>query len=425
MNKENENRTDNVKIAIRAALENPAELERLYRSDRAAFRKAFNSLYPDISDRSAARFWNERLNFEREDISWGRSSDLAFVLIASFIAGIIAKVPDFTTIDKDFYYPRNIAFVVFPLLTAYFAWKEKMTGIKLLFVSVLFLLSAVYINTLPGNEKNHTFILSCIHLPLFLWSLTGYVFVGGRTGNRQGRLDFLKFNGDLVVMTSLILIAGGLLSGITVGLFELIDIDIHVFYGKHVIVWGLAASPIVGTYLIRSNPQLVDKVSPVIAKVFTPLVFITLVIYLAAVVITGKDPYNDREFLLVFNALLIGVVAIIFFSISENTQKNHGLVWILLLFCLSVVTLVLNGIALSAILFRIGEWGITPNRLAVLGSNALMLANLLLIAFRLLKSIRKGDDLPEVGMSIAAFLPLYSAWTMLVAFLAPIAFGFV
>ena len=155
MNKENENRTDNVKIAIRAALENPAELERLYRSDRAAFRKAFNSLYPDISDRSAARFWNERLNFEREDISWGRSSDLAFVLIASFIAGIIAKVPDFTTIDKDFYYPRNIAFVVFPLLTAYFAWKEKMTGIKLLFVSVLFLLSAVYINTLPGNEKNH------------------------------------------------------------------------------------------------------------------------------------------------------------------------------------------------------------------------------------------------------------------------------
>ncbi|MEX2568811.1 MAG: hypothetical protein WD431_22910, partial [Cyclobacteriaceae bacterium] len=44
-------------------------------------------------------------------------------------------------------------------------------------------------------------------------------------------------------------------------------------------------------------------------------------------------------------------------------QKRE--LWVLLL--LSAVTIIVNGITLSAILFRISEWGITPNRAAVLG----------------------------------------------------------
>jgi hypothetical protein len=234
------------------------------------------------------------------------------------------------------------------------------------------------------------------------------------------RLD----NGDLVVITTLIVIAGGILSGITIGLFELIGLKIEEFYAQNIIMFALPAAPILGTYLTQTNPQLVGKVSPVIARIFSPLVLIMLVIYLAAMAYSGKDPFNDREFLLIFNALLIGVMAIIFFSVAEtsNASKNKPEIWIL--FLLSAVTLIVNGIALSAILFRISEWGITPNRAAVLGSNILILINLLLVTAQLFKVVSKKANLNGVGKTIAYYLPVYFVWTVIVTFLFPLLFGF-
>lgn len=413
-----------MKDAIISNIDNPRQLEKMYRENKATFKKAFNLVYPNIQEKAVAQIWNERLNYDDEVISWGTNVELIFVIIASFIAGLIAKIPDFTTIRADDFYQRDLAFVVFPLLIAYFAWKQNMKKHKLLLVIAILLVSVVYINLLPNNSKSDTLLLSCIHLPIFLWAVLGYTFVGDQLKNDQKRLDFLRYNGDLVVMTAIILIAGGILTGITLGLFRLIDVDIERFYFKYVVVWGLAASPIVGTFLVRTNPQLVNKVSPIIAKVFTPLVLITLIVYLFAVIRTGKDPYNDREFLLIFNLLLIGVMAIVLFSIAETSKNANGKMGIILLLVLSIVTIIVNGIALSAILFRISEWGITPNRLAVLGGNLLILINLFLVAYRLFKTTKDRTEIENVEKSITTFLPIYSAWTVVVTFVFPLIFHF-
>src|SRR5690606_26680820 len=133
-------------------------------------------------------------------------------------------------------------------------------------------------------NTSDTLILSCIHLVLFLWSVMGFAFVGEIKNNYERRLAYLRFNGDLVVMTTLIVIAGGILTAITIGLFQLIGINIEEFYFQNIVVFGLPAAPIFGTYLIQTNPQLVGKVSPVIAKIFSPLVLVMLVIYLVAMV---------------------------------------------------------------------------------------------------------------------------------------------
>jgi hypothetical protein len=225
-------------------------------------------------------------------------------------------------------------------------------------------------------------------------------------------------------MSTVMVIAGAILSAITISLFALINIQIEEYYFQNIAIWGLAAVPMAATYLVQANPQLVKNVSPVIAKVFTPLVLVMLVAYLIAIVYTGKDPYNDREFLFVFNALLIGVMAIIVFSVTETSKKTGNKFGILLLLTLSIVTIIVNGIALSAILFRITEWGITPNRLAVLGGNVLILIHLLIVAYRLFKALRDDQALEDVEKSIAFFLPVYSAWTLLVAFGFPLLFNF-
>lgn len=405
-------------------LDNPRQLEKLYRDNKATFKREFNLIFPDIQESPTAQIWNERLNFENEEISWGTSNELAFVIIASLIAGLIAKIPEFTAIKADFFYPRNMAFIVFPLLTAYFSWRQNIQPKKLLIISVAILVSVFYINFLPNNSKSDTLILACIHLPLFLWAVLGFTFVGDNLKNYHKRLDFLRYNGDLVVMTTIILIAGILLTVVTLGLFTLIDVRMEEFYFQYIVVMGLAASPIVGTYLVQTNPQLVNKVSPVIAKVFTPLVLLTLVIYLLAVIGTGKDPYNDRDFLLIFNMLLIGVMAIILFSIAETSKNSESKIGTWLLLGLAIVTVIVNGIALSAILFRISEWGITPNRLAVLGGNILILTNLLFVTYRLFKTIKDSNEKDNIEKSIATFLPIYSIWTVFVTFIFPIIFNF-
>jgi hypothetical protein len=413
-----------MKEAIINNLDNPRQLETLYRENKTAFKRAFNTIFEDIKMHKTAQIWHERLNFEQEDIYWGTSRELIFVLVASFIAGLIAKLPPIMGIDDDIFFQRNIGFVVFPLLTAYFAWKQNAQMKALVIAAIAFLLSVFYINVLPNDYKSDTLVLACVHLPLFLWAVLGFIFVGESLKNSQKRLDFLRYNGDLVVMTTIILIAGVLLSGITIGLFKLIDIRIEEFYGQYVVVWGLASAPIVGTYLVQTNPQLVNKISPVIAKLFTPLVFVMLFIYLIAVIYTRKDPYTNRDFLMVFNVLLLGVMALILFSIAETSKNKPQKMGTLLLLGLSILTIIINGIALSAIVFRISEWGISPNRLAILGANILILTNLLIVTFRLYKTVKDSDEIEKVENSIASFLPIYVVWVMIVAFIFPFLFNF-
>jgi hypothetical protein len=405
-------------------LNDPGELEKMYRSDKVNFKRIFRTLYPELKSNSLADFWNERLNYESDEIKWGTGKDFLLVIVASLIAGLIAKLPALLPINEEFFYSRNAGFIVFPLLTCYFAWKNKLSAGKITFIAGLTLAGLIFINSFPDVKKSDTLILSCIHLMLFLWSVLGFAFVAELRNSGEKRLGFLKYNGDLVVMAALIVIAGGIMSGITVGLFSLIGFNIEEFYFKNIGICGLAAVPVVGTYLIQTNPQLVGKVSPVIAKLFSPLVLVMLVVYLAAIVYSGKDPYNNREFLLMFNALLIGVMAIIFFSVAESsrTTKSNVEIWVLLL--LSVVTIIVNGIALSAILFRISEWGFTPNRAAVLGGNVLILINLLLITLQLFRVLSKKKDLSTVGKAIAFYLPVYFVWTIIVTFIFPLIFGF-
>ncbi len=413
-----------MKAEILTHLNDPGQLEKLYRTNKVNFKRAFSALYPELKGNSLADFWNERLNYETDEINWGTRGELLFVIIATLVAGLIAKLPALLSIDEEFFFSRNIGFIIFPALSAYFAWKNQLSIPKIAIIVGTTLVGLIFINSLPNVKQSDTLVLSCIHLLFFLWSILSFAFVGEARNNDEKRLSYLKYNGDLVVMTTLILIAGGIMTAITVGLFKLIGIDIEKFYFENVIFFGLPAAPIIGTYLTQTNPQLVGKVSPVIAKIFSPLVLVMLVIYLGAMVYSGKDPYNDREFLLIFNALLIGVMAIIFFSVAETSTATKSKAEILVLFLLSVVTIIVNGIALSAILFRISEWGITPNRAAVLGSNVLILINLLLVTAQLYKVFSKKTNINEVGKTMAFYLPIYVLWTIVVTFIFPLIFGF-
>jgi len=142
-----------------------------------------------------------------------------------------------------------------------------------------------------------------------------------------------------------------------------------------------------------------------------------------ALAISGKSPYSDREFLLIFNIMLLGVMAVIVFSISETSTTRKQKFNELILFILSIITVIIDLIALSAIFYRLGTFGITPNRLAVLGSNILILGNLVLIIIDLYKVNFKNTLIKEVELTISKYLPVYTIWIIFVIFGFPLIFG--
>jgi hypothetical protein len=277
--------------------------------------------------------------------------------------------------------------------------------------------SIVFINFLP--EKSTTLLLTCLHIPILIWLSVGYIFAGSDPAKR---MDFLRYHGDLVVMTTVIGLAGGLFTALTINLFNLIQLKIEDFYFRYLVLSILPSVPLFATFLVRQNASLVSKISPVIARIFTPLVTLTLGIFLVAIIYSGKDPYNDREFLLLFNGVLIGVMALILFSIGEATKQNASRVHQYFLFTLAVLAIIDNGIALSAIGFRLVEFGITPNRLAVLGSNALVMVHLMRVTRQLSNFLRGQNTIQDVERGITSYIPVYAVWAIIVSFVFPLLF---
>jgi len=94
------------------------------------------------------------------------------------------------------------------------------------------------------------------------------------------------------------------------------------------------------------------------------------------------------------------------------------------LLALAILAIIDNGIALSAIGFRLLEFGVSPNRLAVLGSNALVMAHLVLVTRHLSRFLRGFETVEGIEKGLTSYLPYYAIWAAIVAFLFPLIFSF-
>ena len=416
-----------MKTKIKENIDNPEQLEKLYRTDKKGFQTAFNELYQEIADFKMADFWKARLNFDSQsDSKKVRKTDVLFLIMTCLITGFLVKLPQIFNIKLNdyFYYEKNVGLIILLGLSAYsFLTKIKINIKHLMIAIVVFGISTIYINLLPSDRNSHSINLAYFHLPLLLWCIYGLIFIDFNTKDKTKRIDYIKYNGDIAILTAIILMTGGLLTGVTLGLFSAIDLKIENFYFEYIVILGLVSSPIVATYIVKNYPTVTNKFAPIIASIFSPLVLITLIIYLISIAITGKDPYNNRDFLIVFNLMLLGVMAIIVFSVSEISVDKRQRFNELTLFILTFITLIVDLIALSAILYRLREFGFTPNRTAVLGSNLLIFGNLILIMLDLYKVVFKGGEIKSVELTIAKYLLIYMVWTIFVTFGFPFIFG--
>lgn len=417
-----------MKERIKEHINNPEILEKLYRDDRTAFESGFDEVISETEESELIRYWKVRLNFNKapDKVKKTNLLDIIILISSCLIAAVLIRIPDIFSlgIADEVFYAKNASLIVFLGLTVYVTLAGKVFELKrLLLIVIAFIVLTVYVNLLPSVTDSDSVNLVFIHIPLLLWGIYGLIFIDFNIKEGIRRIEYIRYNGDLAILMAVIVISGGILTGITIGLFDAIGLNIENFYMENIAVAGAVSVPIVATYIIRNYKALSNKIAPVIANIFSPLVLLTAIIFLVALAISGKDLNSDREFLMIFNGMLLGVMAVIVFSISETSVTRKHKFNEMVLFVLAITTVIIDLIALSAIFYRLSEFGITPNRLAVLGSNILILGNLVLLIIDLYKVNFKQALIKEVELTIAKYLPVYLVWILFVIFGFPLIFS--
>lgn len=408
------------------------ELERLYRINKKDFKKSIDYLYHN-SKNTTVKIWFERLNHRSERTFTINKKEVLIVILLGLFSGLISKIPDIFKLEwytfnpegfkindvtEETFYSRNISFIIFPALCFYYFLRDKFSIKYLILYTLILIISCVFINSFPFDENSDVFDLILLHMPLLSWIIFGLSYLGDDLNDPFKRLNFLRINGDFIIVGGVIFLSGLLFSGITISLFEIIGIDIAENYFDYFGIWALSSLPVVTVFVVTKIPNLVEKVSSLIANIFTPLVVLMLILYLPSMLFSEFDPFKDRDSLMTMNILNISVMALVVFSLSSfkdfvsNFKINS-------VFALSVLTIIVNLVCLVAIVGRLFEMGFTPNRVTVLGANLLILINLFYVFFSLIKGKSNEEKVLNVKHSIGKYLPIYGIWFAIVIFILP------
>mgnify|MGYP001254018734 CR=1 FL=1 len=404
-------------------LHNPRELERMFREEPESFRHSFAEAWERHPDSQVLAVWNERLHYQEsaaeKKASWVQRDFIAMGIL-TILAGVCTRIL-FHYTEREAIAIVNLAFGVLPFIAAYFVSNNRPGKGILYTLASLFGLSALQLNLLPMAETDSV-LLAYLHLPVFLWAVVGFAFTGNEYRSGRARLAYLKFNGEFGILYACMAISGMLLTGITMRLFQLVELDIIEFYFKNVVVFGAAGLAVVAAYLVSKNLKLAKNIAPYIARIFSPLVLVTLAAYLITVAWVGRSPFSDRDFLLSFNGILLGVLVVTIFSITERGSDERKSMMDYVNAALIALALIIDSVALAAIVFRLSTYGITANRLAVLGINVLIWANLIWIISAYIRLLRNQAGPSAIQDAVTKYLPIYGLWAAFVTVAFPLIF---
>lgn len=365
-------------------INDPHELEKLFRKDPEVFKRLFDEAWEQNPDSQVLAAWNERLHYvegeyNQEEVTAYTANptnsahstapstphpaarparpvrkDIIVMIILATLAAITSRIL-LHFVEQQAIARVNLVFGVVPFMIAYFIYDNTPRKQIIYALASLLVISAVYLNILPP-VANDSVTLAYLHFPIFLWALLGIAFTGNeyRIGSR--RLIYLDFIGAFCIFYACLAISGLLLTGLTLQLFRFVGMDITLFY------------------------------------------------------------FNNVE-------VLLSVLAITVFSVTRKGTDAKKDISDYINFALIVLALIIDSVALSAIVFRLTSYGITPNRLAVLGINILVWANLIWIMYSYIKFLRNKTGPAVVQNAVTKYLPVYGLWAAFVTFAFPLIFA--
>jgi hypothetical protein len=247
--------------------------------------------------------------------------------------------------------------------------------------------------------------------------------MGGTIRFHERRMDFVRFTGEWFIYYVLIALGGGVLMGLTAGVFEPAGIDVERI-AEWVLPSGAAGAVIVAAWLVESKQRVVENMAPVLTMLFTPLFAIMLAAAAVTYAVTGLGDAFDRDLVSIFDALLVVVLGLVLYGMSaRDPSESPG--WMDRIQLVAVVSaLVLDLMVLGTMIARVGELGFTPNRTAALGLNLVLLVNLAVAAWLSARFLMRRSRLQQLERWQTTYLPVFALWAATVVVVLPPVFGF-
>jgi hypothetical protein len=279
------------------------------------------------------------------------------------------------------------------------------------------------VNLYPWSADSDTEQLVAAHLPVALWFVVAFPYMGGTVGSHERRMDFVRFTGEWFIYYVLIALGGGVLMGLTAAILEPAGVDVERV-AEWVIPSGAAGAVIVAAWLVEWKQRVVENMAPVLTMLFTPLFALMLAVSAIVYAATGLGDAFDRDLVGVFDALLVVVLALVLYGMSAR-EPSASPDWMDRIQLVAVVSaLVLDVMVLGAMIARIGDLGFTPNRTAALGLNVVLLVNLAGAAWLSLRFLRRRSTLHPLERWQTSYLPVFALWAAAVVVFLPLVFAF-
>lgn len=409
-----------------------AELNAAGLSDHEAFLVAvkrmgdLDALSREFAREHSGRLWKQIVlsgEEEPERVPGGWLETVVLALAAAIVVQVArlgARFPE----EEPTWLLRNLSLFVLPFLAAYFARRRQLNTKQWVLTLSPFAVAALVVNLYPYGADSATELLVAIHLPVVLWFAVAYPYMGAAIRSRERRMDFVRFTGEWVIYYALIAIGGGVLLALTGLILE----PVQPGLAEEVVEWvapsGAAGAVIVAAWLVESKQHVVENMAPVLTMLFTPLFAVMLTLAAVAYVASGGAGAFDRELLGVFDALMIVVLGLVLYAMSaREPSKPAGLMDRVQLITVASA-LVLDMMVLGAMLVRIGDLGFTPNRVAALGVNLLLLVNLAGTAWLAMRFLTGRIAFHHLERWQTSYLPNFALWAAIVVVLLPPLFRF-
>jgi hypothetical protein len=311
-------------------------------------------------------------------------------------------------------------------------WRlSALAGILLLAASGYVLLTYPQTGPLPFQEQY--LILMAMHLPLLAWAGVG-AFLLTRHRDPTSRFSFLIKSLEVFILGGLFLIAGGLFTAITFGLFEALDVNFpeavqRLFIAGGAGLIGVIAPAVIYNPTVPPAEQAFDeglsRLVALLMRILLPLTFLVLLVYLAFIPFNFRAPFENRDVLIIYNGMLFAVVALLVgatpVSLGDHSPRLGR--WLRLgIVAVATLALIVSLYALAAIVYRTLLDRLTPNRLAFIGWNVVNIGLLFLVLLFQIR-VRARGWVRGLYRAYSAGTIAYAIWILVVILAIPWLFG--
>ena len=166
--------------------------------------------------------------------------------------------------------------------------------------------------------------------------------------------------------------------------------------------------------LAQSFEDGLSKLVALLLRLLLPLTVAVLLIYLGFIPFNWREPFENREVLMIFNAMLFAVIALLMgvTPVHEADLGERAQTWLRRgVIALAALALLVSLYVLAAILYRTVNGHLTPNRLLFIGWNVI---NIAILALLLILQGRAGRArwLPAMHRAFAIGTVLYLIWAV-------------